>query len=160
MFKKKIEEINKYDRRMNKYIGRMHEISKELEAAVQDVIIKKEVIDLYPSGADQQKTKVDLQTAKNKLICIIAEYDSTLNEIKKYYIVNKDNFVEYANWYPSMLSDSHKMVEIFYRNFIRNRQKINERICFRSFLIVKFRRTTSKTILKKYLILYKKYGNI
>ena len=121
MFKKKIEEINKYDRRMNKYIGRMHEISKELEAAVQDVIIKKEVIDLYPSGADQQKTKVDLQTAKNKLICIIAEYDSTLNEIKKYYIVNKDNFVEYANWYPSMLSDSHKMVEIFYRNFIRNR---------------------------------------
>ena len=121
MFKKKVEEINKYDRRMNKYISRMHEISKELEAAVQDVIIKKEVIDLYPPGADQQKTKVDLQTAKNKLICIIAEYDSTLNEINKYYVVNKDNFVEYVNWYPGMLSDSHKMVEIFYRNFVRNR---------------------------------------
>ena len=121
MFKRKIEEINEYDRRMNKYIGRVPGISKELEAAVQDVIIKKEVIDLYPPGADQQKTKVDLQTAKNKLICIIAEYDSTLNEINKYYVVNKDNFVEYANWYPSMLSDSHKMVEIFYRNFVRNR---------------------------------------
>ena len=137
MFKKKIEEINGYDRRMNKYIGEMHRISKELEAAVQDVIIKKEVIDLYPSGADQQKTKVDLQTAKNKLICIIAEYDSALNEINKYYVVNKDNFVEYANWYPGMLSDSHKMVEIFYRNFIRNRQKINERI-FSVLFIEKF----------------------
>ena len=45
MFKKKVEEINEYDRRMNKYIGGMHGISKELEAADQDVIIKKEVID-------------------------------------------------------------------------------------------------------------------
>lgn len=133
MFKKKIEERNEYDSIMTDYLIKEGKSSRALDAAVQDVIIKNGVIDLYPSGADKEKAKVDLQTAKNRLLCAIGKHDSILSEIERYYVVNKYNFVEYSKWYPGLLADSHKMVEIFYRNFIRNRQRIKGRNYFRSF---------------------------
>lgn len=63
-------------------------IGNRLYEQVKKIIIKQAVINIYPSGADQDRAKKDLEQTKQHLLCIIGEYDDKrqqYQELKKKY---------------------------------------------------------------------------
>lgn len=117
MFKKKVS-----DTVADRMIYEAEEIAQSaknrLVGAVQQVIIKQGVIDLYPEGPDQERAKEDLKKAKFSLLCAIGNYDGRLQEYKN--ALNKNE-----KWRETTISKrcqfipSHEVIEIAYLNFFK-----------------------------------------
>lgn len=90
-----------------------------LKKATETVIIKKNVIDLYPEGADKAVANTSFKTAQNELICAIGHYDSTRADSQEYYQEHdKNNF--YKDWSAiCSLKTSHALIEEIYENFFK-----------------------------------------
>lgn len=114
--KKKIRSY--YDTMMNDCYNAVYEAKERLFAKAQEVITKKNVIDLYPEGADKKAAIKALDDAKYSLLCAIGNYDGRLNEARQYYINNHDNFQEH--WAtPDRFAKSHDLIENAYRDYFR-----------------------------------------
>lgn len=85
---------------------------------VEDVLVKREVINLYPTGPDKDLAQNDFETAQQFLLNAIADYDDLKRELFEYYKLNKDKLNKTIDWIPSTMTNSHTIVEIAYRNFL------------------------------------------
>lgn len=89
-----------------------------LMSAVQQVIVRQSVIDLYPEGPDQDRAKEDLKKAKFSLLCAIDHYDGRLQEYKNALNRNEE-------WRSTTIGkrcqfvSSHEVIENAYLGFIR-----------------------------------------
>lgn len=101
------------DRKVLDMIQAMRNRKNNLINAVERVIISKDVVDLYPEGADKIKAMTDLNTRKRILICTIGEYDSILRDLIE---IEKKRGNEITVPIPSF-TDSHEIVESTYRKF-------------------------------------------
>ena len=92
----------------------------QLTETVEDVIIKKEVVALYPDGADKKAAVSDLEQAQYTMICAIGHYDSTRADVQRYYREHdKSDFC--INWGNTIfpLKNSHTAIEKAYVNFFK-----------------------------------------
>jgi hypothetical protein len=88
-----------------------------LKEATEAVIIKKNVIDLYPEGADKTAAIASFKLAQMELIRAIEHYDSTRVDIRDYY-QEHNNF--YKNWSVlRSLKTSHAIIEEIYERFFK-----------------------------------------
>ena len=91
----------------------------QLIETVEDVIVKKEVVALYPDGSDKKAAIRDLEQAQYAMICAIGHYDNTRSDVQRYYREHdKSDF--YINWsqiFP--LKNSHTVVEKAYTIFFK-----------------------------------------
>lgn len=112
MFNKRKKEEPKYsllDTKRDEVI----KITQRLYKQVKEIMIKQGVIDIYPTGTDQDKAKKDLESAKQYLLCIINEYDDKNQQ----YNNSKKNYPEYKSVdYPS----SHEQIETYYKLITKN----------------------------------------
>lgn len=86
---------------------------RRLYKQIKEILIKQGVINIYPIGADRDKAKKDLESAKQYLLCIIAEYDDKsrqYNNCKKNYPEYKD--VDFVS--------SHELIERYYKFIEKN----------------------------------------
>lgn len=115
MFKKKVS-----DTVADRMIYEAEEITQSaknrLVGAVQQVIIKQGVIDLYPEGPDQERAKEDLKKAKFSLLCAIGHYDGRLQEYKNALNKNEE-WRETTIGKRCQFIPSHEVIEIVYSNF-------------------------------------------
>ena len=90
-----------------------------LKEATEAVIIKKNVIDLYPDGADKNAAISSFKSAQIELICAIGHYDSTRADSRDYYQEqDKNDF--YKDWSAiRSLKTSHALIEEIYENFFK-----------------------------------------
>lgn len=114
--KKSEENFNEYDLTLKRLISTRREKYEQLISCVQDIIIKKDVIELYPAGADKEKAKQDFQRSQNILLTYIAEFDDIYCQLQnfeyskcKYYITDKTAYESVT---------SHSIIESTYRNFL------------------------------------------
>ena len=108
MFKKKVSDTVA-DRMIYKAEEITQSAKNRLVGAVQQVIIKQGVINLYPEGPDQERAKEDLKKAKFSLLCAIGHYDGRLQEYKNALNKNEEwrettigkrcQFISYLNFF-------------------------------------------------------------
>lgn len=117
MFKKKVS-----DTVADRMVYEAEEITQNaknlLVGAVQQVIVKQGVIDLYPEGPDQERAKEDLKKAKFSLLCAIGRYDGRLQEYKNALNKNEE-WRETTIGKRCQFTPSHKVIEIAYLNFFK-----------------------------------------
>ena len=90
-----------------------------LKKATEAVIIKKNVIDIYPDGVDKDAAVASLKSAQIELICAIGNYDSTRTDTRDYY-QEHDTSDFYKNWgVIRSLKTSHAVIEEIYKNFFK-----------------------------------------
>lgn len=89
-----------------------------LMSAVQRVIVKRGVIDLYPEGPDQERAKEDLEKAKFSLLCEIGDYDERLQKYKDALNKNEELRNTTIGKHCQFVS-SHEVIEIAYLEFLR-----------------------------------------
>lgn len=111
MFGKKKEETPK-NLFLDAQWDKLMELGNRLYDQVEKIVTKQAVINIYPTGADQDKAKADLETAKQHLLCIIGEYDDVLN----CYNINKKKYPEYKWNFPN----SHDKIEQCYKMIAKN----------------------------------------
>lgn len=102
---------DKYD----DFLGATHRLIE----TVEDVIIKKEVIALYPNGADKKTAILALEQTQHTMICAVGRYDSIRADLQRYYKEHDKNDF-YKNWSEiCSLKNSHTVVEEAYKNFLK-----------------------------------------
>ena len=117
MFKKKVSDTVA-DRMVYEAEELVQSAKNRLIGAVQQVIIKRGVIDLYPEGPDQERAKEHLKKAKFSLLCAIGNYDGRLQEYKN--ALNKNE-----EWRKTTIGKrcqfipSHEVIEIAYLEFFK-----------------------------------------
>lgn len=94
-------------------------VTHRLIETVEDVIIKKEVIALYPDGSDKKVAIRTCEEAQNAMVCAIGHYDSVRADCQRYYREHdKSDF--YKNWSEiRSLKNSHTVIEEAYANFLK-----------------------------------------
>lgn len=114
-FSKKKNNYNYYDEEYEKMATIVSEAKERLLGLTRKVIIRKEVISLYPEGPDQEQAIKDYENAKHSLLCAIGNYDGRLNELKQYFVQHREEITQPARRFVS----SHEIVEIGYEQFIK-----------------------------------------
>ena len=90
-----------------------------LGKATEATIIKKNVIELYPDGADKNVAIASFKSAQIELICAIGHYDSMRADSRDYY-QNHDKNDFYKDWSViDSLKNSHTLIEEVYENFFK-----------------------------------------
>jgi len=116
---KKNKQPTFYDIELEEKFLDFQEAYIRLQKATENVIIKKNVIDLYPEGADKAVANISFKTAQNELICAIGHYDNIRTDSQEYYQEHdKSDF--YKNWSGiCSLKTSHTVIEETYTNFFK-----------------------------------------
>ena len=117
MFQKTKVTPNAYDITLKKLIEARKNAKEALAARVSDIIIKKNVIDLYPEGADKNRAIEDFRYSQTSLLFYIANYDDIYSKLMNfefskcaYYTSDKIQFAKIT---------SHSIIESAYREFMR-----------------------------------------
>lgn len=114
-FSKKKNSYNYYDEEYERMTTIVSEAKKQLLGVIRKVIIRKEVISLYPEGPDQEQAIKDYEDAKHSLLCAIGNYDGRLNELKQYFVQHREEITQPALRFAS----SHEIIEIGYEQFVK-----------------------------------------
>lgn len=114
MFNKKRKEVDPHADKINSFISQIRDARLSLEGAVKTVLYKQDAIDVYPSGVDKDRAQKELDTAREKLLPKIAQYDDYRAQYFEY--LKRNNLPCYAYLNPS---DSHILIEIFVYNYKR-----------------------------------------
>lgn len=117
MFRRKEKNYNPYDEDCRNLHQIVVEAGKRLLEATQKVIIKKNVIDLYPVGPDQNAAIKEYHESQHTLLCAIGNYDGRLQEFNEYLAKHRNQLEEYSCWNSPLTS--HEIIENVYEQFIR-----------------------------------------
>lgn len=115
--KKKI--YNPYDETYKEMWNAVYEAHNHLIDVTRKVILRKNVIDLYPAGTDQDKAINDCEKAKGALVCAVEYYDDKLQKLGEYFSQHYNEFDDCRTWNPTRMSTSHEIVELAYEKTIR-----------------------------------------
>lgn len=103
-------ECQQYESLLNEYWS----ASKSLNAAVFLVAIRRDVISLYPDGADRISAENDLADAQHHLLCAIGAVDGRLADMNQYYEAHCDILQKNHYKVPNYYTKSHELVEQAY----------------------------------------------
>lgn len=117
MFGRKEKKYNPYDEDCLNLHQTVVEAGKRLLEATQKVIIKKNVIDLYPAGPDQIAAIKEYNKSQHTLLCAIGNYDGRLREFNEYLAKHRNQLEEYSCWNSPLTS--HEIIENAYEQFIK-----------------------------------------
>ena len=115
MFNKKRKEVDPHANKIDFFISQIKNARFSLESAIRTILRKQDAIDVYPSGIDKDRAQKELDTAREKLLSKIAQYDDYRAQYFEY--LRKNNLPLYA-YYPAP-GDSHSLIEIFVYNYKR-----------------------------------------
>lgn len=116
---KKIKQPTIYDIQLEEKFFEYQNAYVRLKEATEAIIIKKNVIELYPDGADKNAAITSFKSAQIELICAIEHYDSTRADSQDYYQEHDKNDF-YKNWSAlHSLKTSHAIIEEIYENFFK-----------------------------------------
>lgn len=118
MFKKTILP-NEYDMHLKELINEFDDKRNDLMAQIPQLITKKNVIELYPDGADKNKAIADFEQTKQSLLTYIGAYDNIYNQLMRFDYSRCQEMR--TNKYQFKSATSHSIIEIAYSNFYRNR---------------------------------------
>lgn len=93
-----------------------------LQECTENVIVRQQVIGLYPDGADKDKACEDFADAQRSMLCAIATLDDAISELHRYVKAHWDDFVT-TKYKPDFSRDfnSHRCIEKTWRSFDRTR---------------------------------------
>lgn len=122
MFNKKMKiEANSYDTNFYDYWKEWQYSAECLQARVREVIVKINVVSLYPEGADRNIAEEDAYKEQKILLNYIAAYDTARNNLIKYQKENYKNLSKYQSWAREDYITSHKIIEQTYLDFSRGK---------------------------------------
>ena len=102
------------DREVLDMIQIMQNSKNRLINATERVIISRDVVELYPEGADKIKAITDLDTRKYALLCAIGDYDGRLRDLTEI----KSKRGNEINIPIPHFTNSHEVIESTYRKFV------------------------------------------
>lgn len=120
--KKKVENVNIYDNHYSELYVDFLRAKNILQECAIDVIIKTNVINLYPEGPDKIAAEKDAEEAKRLLLCAIGNYDCRLQEAKDYWKNNFDKLESQVYNNPNRAGTSHFWIERAYKEFFENKR--------------------------------------
>ena len=113
MFKKKKDLNTPADLQLKKLYYPLIDLQDEFDLTVRKVITKKEVIEIYPDGADKDKAIKDYKFEQQHFIALIGKYDDLKNQIDNFIKNNKEERKITAHW--DMPETSHERIEQIYK---------------------------------------------
>lgn len=113
MFKKKKDPNTLADLRLKNLWEQYLDVSNYLNKTVRDIIVKKEVIEIYPEGADKDEAIKDYEFEQQHLIALIGEYDDLRNQIDNFIKTTKERRETTITWYTPQTS--HERIETIYK---------------------------------------------
>jgi hypothetical protein len=118
MFKKKKKIVaTSQDIFVKEYCEKLSIARGRLKDAVEAVIIRSGVVELYPEGADKNKAINDMNYAKSILLCAIGSYDSARNNYNEALESTEPRVTTAC--YGTAFKTSHELVEVFYEVFYK-----------------------------------------
>ena len=115
MFRKS-NSTNIYYIRFRQLVNELREKREDLIARVQELIAKKNVIDLYPEGADKNAAIVAFESKQKTLLNYIAQYDNVLIRIANY---DASKCEPPVNQHFYSKESSHDVIEEAYKMFMK-----------------------------------------
>ena len=116
LFHKKKEQNSPQERRLEELSLQLYSKKELLISHVKNMIVKKEVINLYPDGADKKAAIKDFEKEQQHLLCRIGEYDDYrqqyINMMKRY----QSEGIELNHSVPAT---SHWIIEYAYKSFFQ-----------------------------------------
>lgn len=114
MFKRKQKDKNTpADLRLRNLWKQYLDVLNYLDNTVRKIIIKKEVIEIYPNGVDKDKAIKDYKFEQQHLLTLIAEYDDLRNQIDNLIRKTKEERETTIDWHTPQTS--HERIEAIYR---------------------------------------------
>lgn len=113
MFKKKKDPSTPADLQLQNLWEQHLSISNYLNKSVRKIIVKKEVIAIYPNGADKEKAIKDYELEQQHLLALIGEYDDLRNQIDNLIKKTKEERYTTIDWHTPQTS--HERIELIYK---------------------------------------------
>lgn len=114
MFRKKNKSLDTpADLQLKSLYYPLIDLRDEFDLTVRRVITKKEVIKIYPKGADKDKAIKDYHFEQQHLLALIGKYDDLRNQIDNFIKNNKEERKITAHW--TTPETSHKRIEMIYK---------------------------------------------
>lgn len=118
--RKKEKNVNKYyDEKFEEYLNQLEDAAWNLQKVVEEVLVKKDAVEVYPEGPDKEKAKQDLEKAKYSLICHVGAVDARQQEAIDYYTTHFDKLKEFNYKHPNKYFTSHEIIENTIKNYYR-----------------------------------------
>lgn len=120
MFKKnkKKESVNQiYADHFEEYLNKLQTAMWNLQDAVEEVLKKKDAVEVYPEGPDKEQAKQDLEKVKQSLICRVGYMDGRQQEAIDYYTAQFDKLEEFNYKHPNKYPTSHELIENEVKNY-------------------------------------------
>lgn len=95
------------------------DLCDEFYSTIREVIVKKEVIEIYPDGADKSQAIKDYHFEQQYLLILVGRYDYLRDEINNFLDNNKETRKTTAG-YGRITQSSHDKIEIIYDIIKRN----------------------------------------
>lgn len=109
------KQISLLDSKVFKLVNEVKSAKERLMNEVKKVWICKNVIDLYPDGADKIKALEDFKSRQKILLAAIGRYDCALRDLEEVEIKHKYEI----NVNIPLFSSSHDVIEIAYYNLYK-----------------------------------------
>lgn len=114
MFKKKKQSADtSADLQLKELYYPFIDLCDEFYPTIRKVIVKKEVIEIYPDGEDKKQAIKDYHFEQQHLLALIGKYDDLRNQINNFIKNNKEERHTTAHW--DIPRTSHETIEIIYK---------------------------------------------
>lgn len=106
-----------YEEKVYKYLNAAYTLGER----VKEVACKRDVISLYPDGADKERACEDYKDAQYRLLCAIGSVDGRLSEMSQIYEQFSDVLSDYNYKLPSYYQKSHDIIEDTYSQYMKGK---------------------------------------
>lgn len=114
MFKKKKQSLDTpADLQLKELYYPFINLCDKFYSTIRKVIVKEEVIKIYPDGADKDKAIKDYHFEQRHLLALIGEYDDLRTQIGNFIKNNKEERHTTAHW--DIPRTSHETIETIYK---------------------------------------------
>ena len=123
MFFNKSPQPSMADIERRRLLRKLYVANQHLAERAELVIVRRNVVDLYPDGPDKELAEADLAKAKSSLLCAIGTSDGVRAELMRYIKAHYKDFVTTAG-YPEPYT-SHEIIEKTWRNFFQQPKAVS-----------------------------------
>lgn len=121
-FKKNTVKSTNEDEYLEKLLLETIKARKLLIEKVNQLIVSKGVIELYPEGPDILKAEKKFKKLQKDLTDLIKKYEGNIKKYCQYYEETIDKRVTTSEWQANPFSSSYEEIEEAYSDFYRLRK--------------------------------------